>query len=891
MIHMRKITTMHIALTTLLLLLCSNFVTAKKVNKSVELYRYAVILNPVGPLVPAQNDDKRESVFDNPELIRIINLGKVVNWEDVDYAPTVSVDGKTLFFVSSRPGSRKSDKGDDSHDFWRVEKKNSYDTVFSAPVNLDTSTRFGELGLNTSRNEGVASMANKGLYLYFTGCNRDDGFGSCDLYVAESDGENWGKPVNLGKNVNSQFWDSQPSITARRDRIYFVSNRPSKFGKDNLNLWYSDYDFDMEEWKPAVALDEVNTPGKEVSPFIDPSGTTLFFASDGYQGFGGTDFYVSNYDEDTKKWSKPKNLGKPINTDKDEQFISIPGSGDIIYFASERTDLKGHQGKLDLFMAFVPSLFKTITVIANVIDECANTAIPALVTLRNPLTNTTDSLMLNTSTITEFQRVITSGDFMDPKDPEVKLVDFVEFEITATSATYGKTTQKIKINKPEKTKDREAAKESSIINVPLKLGKKPVLGSEVGLSEYTKKNQGKPEGNFKGLVMKEVVTIDLAPILNYIFFDLGSSDIPGRYIKINQSQTANFNDERLQGGTLEKYYHVLNIYGYRLNKYPNVKIEVVGCIDDVSPEEKDVAISKKRAENVYNYLRDVWKISPDRMKLTARKSPEKASKTGDPDPDSKTNSIIENRRVELLCTGDAEEVWQVIKPLLDKDPKTFPMPEQMNFTIANGIDNEIFESRRIVIKRGNNVWKELNSPGTTEPKFQWDWTNDDAEYPKDEVPYTAQLVVKSTSGAECSSEPIVIPVKQWKVEDMLIQKDDAKTLERYKLILFPFDSYAAGPLNDRIMREFVLPRCAPNSEIKVEGHTDIIGMDEYNRKLSVNRAGTVESTVKKSTGNKYKSLESTGLGETDPLYPNNVPEGRFYNRTVLIQIQTPIEAK
>jgi outer membrane protein OmpA-like peptidoglycan-associated protein len=279
------------------------------------------------------------------------------------------------------------------------------------------------------------------------------------------------------------------------------------------------------------------------------------------------------------------------------------------------------------------------------------------------------------------------------------------------------------------------------------------------------------------------------------------------------------------------------------------------------------------------------------MKLTARKAPEKASKTGDPDPDSKANSIVENRRVELLCTGDAEEVWQVIKPLLDKDPKTFPMPEQMNFTIANGIDNEIFESRRIVVKRGNNVWKEIKNPGKTEPKFQWDWTNEDAEYPKDEVPYTAQLFVKSTSGAECSSEPIVIPVKQWKVEDMLIQKDDAKTLERYKLILFPFDSYAAGPLNDRIMREYVLPRCAPNSEIKVEGHTDIIGMDEYNRKLSVNRAGTVETTVKKSTGNKYKTLESSGLGELDPLYPNNVPEGRFYNRTVLIQIQTPIEAK
>ncbi len=90
------------------------------------------------------------------------------------------------------------------------------------------------------------------------------------------------------------------------------------------------------------------------------------------------------------------------------------------------------------------------------------------------------------------------------------------------------------------------------------------------------------------------------------------------------------------------------------------------------------------------------------------------------------------------------------------------------------------------------------------------------------------------------------------------------------------------------MKEYVYPRCFPQSEIEVDGHTDIVGMFDHNAKLSGNRSKTVETGVKNFTKGQYQSLMSKGLGEEEPLFTNELPEGRFYNRTVQIRIASPV---
>ncbi len=854
-------------------------------NTAINMYSAEIVLEvPDGE----KQDDSEGGILGNKKRIRIINLGPIINYEGVDYAPTISADGRTLFFVSDREGSVLNDNDDPSHDFWVAKKNERLDTVFFKPYNLDPSNENGTFGVNTKLNEGASSIAADRQSLYFTGCERPDGLGSCDIYRTTIEGDKWGRPVNLGRNVNSKYWDSQPSISPDQSRIYFVSTRvgPNSDGEgtvENMDIWYSDYDDDLEEWLPAKNLTSINTPGTEVSPFIAADNVTLFFASNGHKpNIGGLDFYVTRYDPDTDSWSTPQNLGEPINTPEDEQFISLPASGDIIYFSSKREDLAGDQGSLDVFMAFVPTFFKAVNLVGTVIDECSSEFIPASVIIKNPITGRVyrDSLTMSK---TKFEMIVSNTDYGNPRD-SIKSIDL---EVTAENVKYGSKTTTVHIIKPKITDNPD--EEGSIDNeykVTLTLGQRPVLASEIDEADYIGRvKEKKPElASFRGLVMEEVQTWDLYPLLNYIFFDIGSSVIPDRYIRFdspNDSYKEAFADTSIKGGTMDKYYHLLNIYGYRMTKNPKAKLEIVGCNDGVTPPEKNTPnLSKDRATNVYNYFKDVWQIDESRLKLTVRKKPKHPSSIR-----IDTIGNQENRRVEILSND-----WAITQPVFDKDPKIFPEPPTMNFVLRNGIEDILVAKRRIEIKRGGAVWKTLEDVGVSEPKYLWDWKDIEGKYPKDEVPFTAQLIITTHSGAECISDPIDIPVMQVFKEDKKVDVIGDSTRENYNLILFPFDRSDAGKVNERIMRDYVYERCLPSSNIEVIGHTDNVGLYDHNEKLSVRRSKTVTKGIKKKTKGKYGVLNSKGVGEDEPLYDNSLPEGRFYNRTVQVKIKTPVSA-
>jgi outer membrane protein OmpA-like peptidoglycan-associated protein len=848
---------------------------------SGDLYLYgAVLLSPSESPAPQQEQE----IF-NKNRIRIINLGPIVNYSGLDYAPTVSADGRTLYYVSNRPGSKLNKDGKPSHDFWAARKAERLDTIFFTPFNIDTTTALGDFGVNTSFNEGAASIAADRQSLYFTACNRPDGFGDCDIYKTSIEGDKWGRPVNLGKNINSKNFDSQPAIAPDQSRLYFVSTRrgPNSNGDnkmENMDIWYSDWDSESEEWKSAENLESINTPGVDVSPFIAADNQTLFFASNGHvPNFGQQDFYVTRYNSETKKWSKPENLGEPINTSLNEQFITLPASGDIIYFSSTRSDLEGYQGNLDIFMAFVPSFFRTVLLKGAVVDKCSGENIPSTITIRNPITGKvfTDSVTISK---TEFEMIVSNSDYGNPKDS----IKYIDLEITAENPKYGKTSKAQRIYKPEKTTNPDDLnKPVDEIKVVLTLGQIPVIGTKIDEADYISRNKTAIPAlvGFNGLVMEEVQKWDLYPLLNYVFFDLGKSDMLTRYILFNSPDDPNkaaFTDTTIAGGTLDKYYHLLNIYGFRLIKNPESKIEIVGCNDGKTAEEKTPNLSKDRAQKVYNYFRDIWRISENRMKLTYRDEPKVVSNQKD------SLGIMENRRVEIWCDD-----WEVAKPVFNNDLATLPEPEEMKFTMKNGIEDALVVKRRIEIKHGDQLWKTLTKIGITEAETEWDWTTDKGEFPKDEVSYTAKLIVTTRNGAECESEPITIPVKQVTTRQKTVQRLSDSTLERYSLILFPFDRFDAGPLNERIMRDYVYKRIFPTSNVEVIGHTDVVGLYDHNQTLSDKRSNTVATGIDVTTKSKYAKLFKRGVGEDEPLYDNSLPEGRFYNRTVQVIIRTPIQ--
>jgi len=336
----------------------------------------------------ANDEDVGGNIMSKTDRIKIINLGPNVNSKDLDYAPTISADGKTLYFVSNRPGSILSNTGVLTHDFWACTKPFRKDTVFTPPYNIDYSDEPKYFNVNSVEHEGVASIASDKQSIFITCNNRPDGLGVTDIYMSTLKGDKWTKPYNLGKNVNSETWDSQPSIAPDKSRLYFVSTRKGPNSRDgkpdlkNADLWYCDWNEEDEEWGVAKNLEAINTSGIEFSPFIAADGITLFFASNGHKPrVGGLDFYVTRYDKTTDSWSKPELMPEPINTKDDEMFITLPAAGDILYFSSKRTDIKGFQGDLDVYMAFIPTFFKAVNLTGTVVDECSQEFIPAEITL------------------------------------------------------------------------------------------------------------------------------------------------------------------------------------------------------------------------------------------------------------------------------------------------------------------------------------------------------------------------------------------------------------------------------------------------------------------------------------------------------------------------------
>lgn len=272
-------------------------------------------------------------LLNHPVPFDSVNLGENINSEDDEYWPSITVDGKTLIFTRL-VGARRSSG--------QPSATAQEDFYTSQLVNGSWQPCQPLSEINTPYNEGAQSVSTDGKLLFFTACTRQDGIGSCDIYFSMNKSGNWSVPKNAGKPVNSPSWESQPSISANGESLYFVSNRAG--GKGGMDIWKCDLkgfsELGVPIWGQAVNLgDSINTPGNETSPFIHSDGKTLYFASDYWPGLGGYDMFFSR--KNGNLWTGAKNLGFPINTNKDEQGLVVDASGDNAYYSSDRPGSRG----------------------------------------------------------------------------------------------------------------------------------------------------------------------------------------------------------------------------------------------------------------------------------------------------------------------------------------------------------------------------------------------------------------------------------------------------------------------------------------------------------------------------------------------------------------------
>jgi outer membrane protein OmpA-like peptidoglycan-associated protein len=275
-----------------------------------------------------------------------------------------------------------------------------------------------------------------------------------------------------------------------------------------------------------------------------------------------------------------------------------------------------------------------------------------------------------------------------------------------------------------------------------------------------------------------------------------------------------------------------------------------------------------RAESVRSYLVSTWGIDASRITVTQRELPLTPSSISEPE------GRAENRRVELSSI-DAS----LLSPVQSSDTMRVFSPAGFRFTPS--IDPQVpIASWTVFVSEDERLIKTFHGDSSLPSSVDWRVAEQEMYIPVGTRTLEYMLVARDTNGRVIPSEMKVISVNESTIEQKKRTGVQDKTIDRYSLILFGFDK-AELTAEHRALIETVRGRIAPGSSVRIVGYTDMVGTEDYNQRLSLQRATAVSQELR------IANAIVTGNGERLPLYDNQLPEGRFYNRTVEIIVEAP----
>jgi outer membrane protein OmpA-like peptidoglycan-associated protein len=377
--------------------------------------------------------------------------------------------------------------------------------------------------------------------------------------------------------------------------------------------------------------------------------------------------------------------------------------------------------------------------------------------------------------------------------------------------------------------------------------------------------------NFKiePLTLTETIVTQAYPLLLYVFFDSLSTELDPKY-KNNESISI-FDENKLKNETIEIYHHLLDIIGNRMTINPSSQITLTGTTDGYEAPDKSerLSLALKRAQAVKNYLQERWNIDSKRIILTANELPNlKTSEVH-------SEGFQENRRVEITSKN-----LELLSPVIHSKFNEYTTNQEslpFSFNTEN-IDNK--EYNLTIVNSQREVISSVKFDVTSETKINVG--NSLIERLGNEKASNNQLTVILRMNDRDGRT--VIAESPFEVDVLKNQFE----IGRLNLIVFDFDKSDVSSLNQNMIINFVNSSIRKESQINITGSTDRLGDKDYNLTLSVNRANSVNNFLK-SVNPQLEPVSVKGIGDTNLIYDNNLPEGRFYSRTVMIEVSTPLK--
>lgn len=376
-----------------------------------------------------------------------------------------------------------------------------------------------------------------------------------------------------------------------------------------------------------------------------------------------------------------------------------------------------------------------------------------------------------------------------------------------------------------------------------------------------------------GVEIDEYDSLEVLPLLNRIFFERESVEIPGRYHLLTRRESGRFTGAELTGSALDVYHDILNIIGKRMAETPRATLRITGTR---SGSERTADLTRGRAEAVRRYLVETWGIAERRITVRGGATPAQAVRENTPQGEE------ENARAEIESNDPT-----ILSPWLRVFTQRVATPPELVFQpgVVRG-DAPVAQWQLNITRSDSSTWRLFSGTGVPPASIRWDWRSSEGDLPTLPISLRYNFTAVDTAGGSTSTGVKIIPITYNVSRDTLHHRVGDSTIESYSLLLFDYDS-ASVSRSDRPLLEAIAERVGPGARVTIIGYTDSLGEADYNRRLATSRARSVAARLETLVPRTVRITVDESGGEFE-RFPYNTPEGRQHCRTVFIFVRTPV---